>query len=352
MAEQIGVDSHKLIYHPERVAEWKKTGDCFPIYVEMGLTNKCNHQCIFCALDWLERGGADIDKKAMLAALKDMAEHGVKSIMFAGEGEPLLHKNAMDFVQTANELGIDVSITTNGVLFDREKAEKYLQFLSWIRFSVDAGTRETYADIHKTRAEDFDRLIANLKEAVRIKKEKNLKTTIGIQFLLIPQNIGEAVMAARLFREIGADNIQIKPYSHHPSSKNNFEINYSGFENLEKELKELETDSFKVFYRKSTMQRIREGADYDLCYGLPFFALTDAKGSIIPCNLFYNNQEFAYGNLNENSFSSIWQGEQRKKVLANLNKIGCIECRRGCRLDVINRYLHRLKNPQLHDNFF
>ena len=49
---KIDIDSHKLMYHPERVAEWKEKGDCYPIYVEIGLTNVCNHKCIFCGLDW------------------------------------------------------------------------------------------------------------------------------------------------------------------------------------------------------------------------------------------------------------------------------------------------------------
>ena len=66
------VDSHRLSFHPERVAEWKQEGDCYPIYVEIGPTNKCNHKCMFCALDWLERGAAvDIDVDLLRKKLVD-----------------------------------------------------------------------------------------------------------------------------------------------------------------------------------------------------------------------------------------------------------------------------------------
>src|SRR3989344_2676009 len=99
------IDSHKLMFHPERVAEWEKNGDCFPIYVEVGTTNRCNHQCTFCALDYLEKGGHEIETGMLLENLEDMAEHGIKSMMFAGEGEPLMHKNINWFVRHANGLG-------------------------------------------------------------------------------------------------------------------------------------------------------------------------------------------------------------------------------------------------------
>ena len=40
-----------------------------------------------------------------------------------------------------------------------------------------------------------------------------------------------------------------------------------------------------------------------------------------------------------------------KKVLEKIYKGGTDNCRKGCRLDVINRYLDRVKNPLPHDNF-
>ena len=93
------------------------------------------------------------------------------------------------------------------------------------------------------------------------------------------------------------------------------------------------------------------GIDYSKCYGLPFITLIDAKGNVLPCNLFYNKKEFTYGNLYEQSFNKIWDGEARQRVLEKINKKGTKDCRRGCRLDVVNRYLQRLKNPHPHDNF-
>lgn len=347
----IEADSHKLMYHPERVSEWGEKDDCFPIYLEIGPTNICNHRCIFCALDFLEKKGNFIDREVMLSALKDMAEHGVKSVMFAGEGEPLLHKDICEFIEKAKEYGIDVSLTTNGVLFTKEKIEKIIPNLTWIRFSVDAGSPESYGKIHGTKPEDFDKVIDNIKEAVKFKKDNLLKTTIGVQFLMIPQAINEAIKLAEILKNIGADNLQVKPYSHHPKSKNDFSVNSEEYNNLKEELIKFNSDNFRVFFREATAKRIETGIDYPECYGLSFFALIDSEGNIIPCNLFYNEPEFTYGSLYEQKFSEIWKGEKRKKVLQRIRKKGVSECRKGCRLDVVNRYLHRLKNPHPHENF-
>ncbi len=344
------VDGHKLIFHPQRISEWIERGDCYPIYVEIGPTNRCNHKCVFCALEWLEHGNYDIDQKVMRRTLKNMATHGVKSVMFAGEGEPLLHKEISEFVQYAHKCGLSVSITTNGVLFDEKMALACLPYLTWIRFSIDAGTAETYSKIHGTGKKAFYDVIQNIKIAASLKKTKKLGTSIEAQLLLIPDNVREVVKLAEIVKKAGADDLQIKPYSQHPSSNNKFFVDYKDYSHLDKTLEKLNSNSFEVIFRKKTMQRLQKRS-YNSCNGLSFFALISAKGDVIPCNLFYDNPEYVYGNIYTKHFSEIWQGEKRKKVINKIKKNGVDQCRQGCRLHAINRYLDRLNNLKPSDNF-
>ncbi|MBU0466796.1 MAG: radical SAM protein [Nanoarchaeota archaeon] len=348
---EFNVDNHKLMLHPERVAEWGERGDCFPVYVEIGPTSACNHRCVFCALDFTGYEGKFIDRKVMIQTLEDMAQAGVKSTMFAGEGEPLLHKDIGLFTQTAKQSGLDVSMTTNGVPLVKKKMEECLPHLSWIRFSIDSGSPENYAEVHKTNPRDFEKVMANIQGVVRYKETQGLRTTIGTQFLVIPQNMGEVTKLARRLKDIGADNIQIKPYSQHPTSINSLCVNPGEYNQLEEQLLDFDSPEFRVLFRRATAERIQSGIPYGQCHGLPFSALIDTKGNVMPCNLFYDKPEFIYGNLNKQRFPEIWQGNQRKEVIQKLNEIGCEDCRAGCRLDPINRYLDRLKNPQDHDNF-
>ena len=333
------IDHHNLIYHPKRVTEWLEKGDCFPIYVEIGPTNRCNHKCIFCALDFIEHKGHNIEKGVMLKTLENMANNGVLSVMFAGEGEPLLHENISEFVQYSKKSGLAVAMTSNGILFDEKKALECLPYLTWVRFSVDAGTRENYAKIHRTKPGDFDKIVRNIKTAADIKREQNLNANISAQYLMIPENIGEVLTFSEIMKNAGADNIQIKPYSQHPNSINKFAVNYEEYVHLEKELEKFNSDRFGVFFRKRTIKRLEEGISYKECLGAPFFALIDSKGDVVPCNLFYDKPEFVYGNLYENSFSEIWKGDKRKEVLRKLKEKGVEECREICRLDACNKYL-------------
>jgi len=219
-------DNHRLMFHPRRVADWLAGQDVFPIYVEIGPTNRCNHRCAFCALDWLKHGGSDIESDLMLSTLDDMARHGVQSVMFAGEGEPLLHPAIAEFIRGAKHAGLDVALTTNGALFTEELARNCLPCISWMRISLDAGTPKTYSELHGVSEKEFDKTLDNLAAVARVKKELDLETTIGVQVLILPQNLSELADIAARVKDLGADNIQFKPYSHHPYSRNSFAMDY------------------------------------------------------------------------------------------------------------------------------
>jgi len=198
---------------------------------------------------------------------------------------------------------------------------------------------------------DFEKVLANIREAVAIKKKNNLSVVIGVQFLLIPDNLDDLVPFIDLFKKIGVDNVQIKPYSQHPLSINQYSIEYSQYPNIEEDIRKFETSGFQVIFRSQTAQRLMTKRAYQECYGMPFFTLIEADGSIIPCMMFYKTPEFCYGNLYDNSFTTIWKGEKRKHILHQLTKNTIEHCRDGCRLDAINRYLSDLKIPHPHVNF-
>lgn len=348
---KVETDNHKLMYHPERVSEWLRSGDCFPVYVEIGVTNRCNHRCIFCALDWVNRKHIDIDPVVLIRTIKDMAEYGVKSLMFAGEGEPLLHPDFCDFVTKSKEFGLDIALSTNGVMLNSEKLNIILPCLSWIRYSVDASSKESHSLIHGTTQRDFQKIIKNIRDAVYIKKKNNLMVTIGVQMLIISENIHEVVEFISFCNDIGVDNVQLKPYSQHPLSHNKYAITSDMMELLNNEIAGIEYDNLQIIFRKKTAERLIQSRSYDECHGLPFYALIEADGNIIPCNLFHNNEEFSYGNLNNNSFSEIWRSNKRKDVISKIKSRNIDDCRKGCRLDAVNRYLQDLRTPHPHINF-
>ena len=57
-----------------------------------------------------------------------------------------LSKAYVPFIEHAADLGIDIGNATNGWLFGPEKSERVLPHMSWIRFTVAAGTPARYAE--------------------------------------------------------------------------------------------------------------------------------------------------------------------------------------------------------------
>lgn len=173
MMEQIHMDTHKLLFHPQRVVQWLNGKSIYPIEVEIGLSGACNHRCVFCAVDYIGYQAHFMNETVLLKNLRILADKGLKSVIFSGEGEPLLNKNAVRIFNETKKMGIDIALATNGVLFTKDKLEECLESFSWIRFSIAAGTAETYEKIQTAKSGDFNRVLQNLRDAVAIKRRNN-----------------------------------------------------------------------------------------------------------------------------------------------------------------------------------
>lgn len=350
--ENYGIDYQKLNFHPRRVADWLDGKNIFPIYIEIGPVARCMHRCVFCAFDYTKYQGAILSETYCKIVIEQAAEMGVKSIMYAGEGEPLLNPSIIELISYTKMHNIDVSMTTNGVKLDERRALNAIPFLDWLRFSVDAATPGTYAKVHGCRPEHFKRLVHNIQRAVEIKRELRSNCTIGTQAVLIPQNKDEIVSLARLARSWGVDYFTVKPFSKHPSSICDFDVDYSRFSALEKELQDIATEDFKVIFRSNAITKLKKERSYNECMALPFATYLSADGYVYPCSMFLGQLDFTYGNIYEECFPAIWEGQRRQDVVQKLRERGVESCREICRWDEVNRYLWSLKHePPEHVNF-
>ncbi len=349
------LDGHKLHYHVNRVNEWLEGKNIYPVYMEMSPTGACNHRCEFCGLDFMGYEATSLDARLLKKRLIELGSLGLKSVMYAGEGEPLLHKDLADIVLHTKQAGIDVAITTNAVLLNKIFAEVCLGSLEWIKVSINAGTAKTYKSIHKAKEGDFERVINNMKEARKIKEAGAHSCALGMQMILLPENIKEAPKLAEIARDIGMDYLVIKPYSQHPQSvtKKYEDVSYGEIDSLKKELKSYNTKTFSVILRSSAISKAeRKSKGYNRCLALPFWSYIDAKGRVWGCSVFLGDDRFYYGNINENSFKEIWEGKLRSESMNFVRqKFDASNCRLNCRMDAVNDYLWSLKDPPPHANF-
>mgnify|MGYP001577460213 CR=1 FL=1 len=349
------IDSHKLIYQVARVNDWLNGKIIYPIYSEISPSGSCNHRCSFCALDFMEYQKRYLDTAILNERLSEMAKLGLKSVMYGGEGEPLLHGQIAEIINHTKKCGIDAALTTNAVLLKESLSDRILGDMEWIKVSIGAGTKETYSKIHRAKESDFDIVIKNMSYAARIKQKNGYRCTFGMQILLLPDNKNEVLLLSKIAMNIGMDYLVVKPYSQHPLSKTKryMDIKYNEQMNLYDELQELNTDNFSIIFRLNTMKKWDESVKaYSRCLALPFWSYIDSGGNVWGCSVYLGDERFLYGNINKNSFKEIWEGEKRKKSLEWVrNELDACQCRINCRMDEINLYLWDLKNPPEHVNF-
>ncbi|MBF0621036.1 MAG: radical SAM protein [Magnetococcales bacterium] len=365
MSDQFRIDSHKLIYHPKHVAQlldaragWEQARSVYPLYIEVSPIGACNHRCTFCAVDYLEYKPVQLKLEILQKRLLEMGKLGVKSIMYAGEGEPMLHKKISEICALTKQAGIDVSMTTNFSVMPKDFLDVAMSNISWIKTSINAGTAETYSKIHQTKAQDFDTTIDNMKQAIMRRNEAGLDCVIGAQSLLLPENAHEMETLARVCRdEICLDYLVIKPYSQHMfSNTRTYEgIDYRPMMEMGDKLEMLSSDSFKVVFRRKTIQKhINTSERYQHCYAVPFlWAYIVADGTVSGCSAYLLDNRFEFGNINEQTFQEIWEGEPRRANYTFVKEdLDIHQCRNNCRMDEINRYLWQIvENRVPHVNF-
>lgn len=353
--DKFRIDSHKLMYHVPRVNDWLNGKNIYPIYMEASPSGACNHRCTYCALDFMEYKPRFYDTKKFKKRLSELGELGLKSIMYAGEGEPFLHKDIGSIIEHTKNVGIDAAITTNGVLFRKEIADQVLDNTKWIKVSINGATKETYSKIHRTKPEDFNIMKKNMIHAVKLRNDKGYNCALGMQLLLLPENYHEVVDLAKMAKDIGMDYFVVKPYSQHPQSMTEqySKIKYSDYEHLGKDLLKFNTEDFNVVFRLSTMQTWDKAyKPYAKCKALPFWSYIDSLGNVWGCSMYLNDERFLYGNIFEETFKEIWEGEKRRKSMQWVeNELDLSQCRVNCRMDKVNTYLWDLENPSDHVNF-
>lgn len=355
MADEYRIDSHKLMLHPGRVARWLAGENIYPIYMEISPSGACNHRCTFCALDYMEYRPRFLQTSLLKERLSELGSLGLKSIMMGGEGEPLLHRDMAEIILHAKGSGIDVAMTTNGVLLTKEFAREALQSISWIKVSINAGTPESYGRIHRTKQDDFERVLANLATAVQVGRELGAECVIGAQMILLPENAAEVQELVAYCRAAGLRYLVIKPYSqHHRSITHEYEdFDYGPYIGMVRQLETCNDSQFQVVFRENTMRKMqRDRRGYERCQALPFWSYIDSDGNVWGCSAYLGDEQFLYGNIYEQTFAEIWTGERRRKSLdfvhCDLDPKGC---RMNCRMDEINLYLWELTHPGSHVNF-
>lgn len=348
-------DGHKLVYHIDRVNNFLERGDCFPLYMEISIVGSCNHRCIFCAYDYIGHPNRKLETNALLRFIDQLSECGVRSILYAGEGEPLLHPDVDKFVARTAQKGIDAGMYTNGQMLKKELSKKILPYLTFLRFSFNAGTETDYARIHNVKPGIFSMVLKNIEDAVKLKRQGKLNLDIGLQYVLLPENIKHLGRIVKIFKGIGIDYFAIKPFVKQSKlqayqMKKAFDLNF--IKDALDEAASFSGKNFKVIARRDSFENYGK-RNYKYCYGTSFISVVNSAGEVASCLPYWDRKDFIFGNIYENTFKEIWLGKRRKKIKEFITKkMSAAKCPPNCRPNAVNEFLFEVKNPSVkHVNF-
>ncbi len=224
-----------LVPHVEAYVRWRRAvlaarergepepsaPELAPISINLDLTTACNYACTHC-IDWDILNTRHKYKEAELRdSMRLMTERGMRSVILIGGGEPTLYPRFAEFVRFLKELGLQVSIVSNGSRCDRlAEAVLHMDDRDWIRLSLDSASNELFVKMHNPSNKKLD--LDTICEGVADIKRANPRVPVGFSYIIvwsgasrddeeICENIHEIVQAAGRAKRYGFDYISLKP---------------------------------------------------------------------------------------------------------------------------------------------
>ncbi len=176
-----------------------------PIFVQLPTGTKCNLKCSFCT----DREGEAIDSYKNLSFQEFLPLSGPLSlaslVQLYGWGEPFVnpdYEKVFDYV-TGNYPGIQVYISTNGVLMKERWVKKLVSYGNVIvNVSLNAATPETYSQV--MRADRFQEVLENIRNLDQARKKSKFDLMLLLSFVALKQNIEELPKFVELASDLGA----------------------------------------------------------------------------------------------------------------------------------------------------
>ncbi len=152
--------------------------------VVWNVTRTCNLRCVHCYSDSeAKHYDGELNHEEALKLVDDLAEYGVPALLLSG-GEPLARPDLFEIARYARKKGIKLTLSTNGTLIDRKRAEAIKETgFTYVGISFD-GIGATN-DLFRGRPGAFERAHQAIREL------KSVGQKVGLRLTLTPQTIAD-----------------------------------------------------------------------------------------------------------------------------------------------------------------
>jgi len=243
--------------------------------VHLEISNKCNLSCNYC---YNEKQSKELTTEQWKQIIDSLVAYGVFQITFGG-GEPLLYREWPNLVKYAVQKGLNVGMTTNGLLLDISP-KTCLQNFKQINVSYhgDIKTLEGALEfLHN----------CNIKSGINFVMRKEYVSVLQDVLALSKKFDSEILLLT--YKPLIKDYIQTLP----PKTVYGYAQLYA-----------------KLGYKVAVDGLSCYGTNQDYCLQKKTFCDIDSEGDVYPCSFIRKS----IGNVLEQSFKEIWKkrGEQEK----------------------------------------
>ena len=163
---------------------------------------RCNLKCRHCYSSSGPRNTEELPTGLLMNVLDSLRAEGFNVASFSG-GEPLLYKELFTVMRHARQLGMTVTVTTNGMLLNAQRTAKLSESAQLVAISVD-GIPESHNRM-RSHPQAFEKMTKNL-EFLR-----QAQIPFGFIFTLTLFNLDELAWVAQFAGEQGARLLQVHP---------------------------------------------------------------------------------------------------------------------------------------------
>lgn len=358
MTTTLAYSDMKAAWHLDRIAQLRAGLQPPPVELQLILSDLCNHDCFFCAYraetglsseqfveyhdgERVHNPNRMIPREKALSILEDAAALGVKSIIFTGGGEPTVHPHHLALMARALDLGMHCSLNTNGGLL-RSGWEEVFRRLTYVRFSVDAGSAEDYARIRRVPVGQYEKTLDNLRRVVDVCAPD---CTVGAGYVVTPDNWQNLVAGVRRIRETGAAYVRLASMQSteqfHPFDGVMEEVRGALAAAREEETADFEVvDLFDI--------ALGHKAAAPLCGMQHFVLYIGGNQRVYRCCYTAYSKIGEIGDLTNQSFAEWFHSSDKKAKLAEFDARSCFVCP----LEHKNRTIRYMVDPSpMHVDF-
>jgi len=257
-------------------------------------------------------------------------------------GEPLLTPYLPQVYELLDKYSVKMNIVTNGTLLTESISRELMSHLSTIKVSFDGARKSSFEGIR--RGADFDKVVENIRRfnMMRNETESDGRPILMLQVTLIRKNIEELPEIVEFASRLGVDmvvGLHVYVFDQKFKSQSLFyhkQISDKYTRIAEQRAAEIGVQThfptpFNAEFTNMNKEQKDTANEYRprKCKFLWREAWVSYKGDVTPCCV--PNRPIM-GNLYEDTFEEIWNGEMYKEMRKRLNTDEPFECCKNCSL--------------------